>query len=1519
MSFSAILIGNDRLTREAGAKLLSAGHAITACVTRNAEVTAWAGTLNLPTLAPGPGLAERLAPHAADWLLSVANLDLLPEAVLALGRKGGVNFHDGPLPAYAGLNAPVWALLNGETRHGITWHMLESGVDRGAILVQRGVEITPEDSALTLNTKCFAAALDSFDAVIAALEAGAPEAMPQPESGRSYFGLAARPAHHGTLDPAQPARALERLVRALDHGPYPNPLALPKLWTGQGLFAIGAAREAALTEGQDRTPGRVLAREDAGLTLATGAGALVLSELVPLAPGAALPEVGALLPAPPEDDLSDLARGEAQWRARLPGYAPARLPGFGTPGEETRSFPVELPPEALGLLAARLAQGERTDIALLTPESRARAQSGLALPWMPVLLDTQGQSEDLRARVATACAAARKTGPMARDLPLRLPGAAPLELPALALSEGAGPLPGALITLETGDVTLLHYDSAALTEEAARLVAARLGALVTHTGPLAEAPLLTEAERRLTLETWNATEVPPTDRTMLDRFEAQAAATPGAEAVVHEDQALSYADLDQMANRIAHLLREEGAGPESVVALHLARGPRLLAAALGVLKAGAAYLPVDPGYPAERQAHYLSDSGASVVLTESAVARALPRHAAREIRLDIEPRLYAAAATRPEPGPEPGALAYLIYTSGSTGTPKGVMVEHAQVANFFTAMDAVVPDPGGTWLAVTSLNFDISVLELFYAVSRGYRVIMASEEVASGVSSGPRRASGMALSLFYWGNDDGAGREKYRTLLEGAKFADAHGFRAVWTPERHFHAFGGPYPNPAVTGAAVAGVTSRIGVRAGSCVAPLHHPARVAEDWAVIDNLTDGRAGLAIASGWQPDDFILRPENAPPDNKRAMLEAIDQIRRLWRGEAVGFPRADGSLHEVVTQPRPVSRELPLWITTAGNPETWKEAGRLGANVLTHLLGQSIAEVGEKIALYRQARAEAGHDPKTGEVVLMLHSYLAPSREEARETAREPMKDYLRSAAALIKQYAWAFPAFKKPQGVTNPMQLDLGSLSEEELEAILDHAFERYFSESGLFGTVEDAEARVAELQAIGVDEVACLIDYGIAPEQILEGLKPLAEVVARVSGPDLPAEDDFSVAAQIRRHGVTHLQCTPSLMRLMLADEGARAALRDLRQIFLGGEALPGPLVAALGEVTEARVTNMYGPTETTIWSAAGPARVTSGVVPIGPPVANTRLYVLDPEGAPCALGQPGELWIGGAGVARGYWQRPELTEARFRPDPFAGGRMYRTGDLVLRRADGWLEFLGRADGQVKLRGMRLELGEVEARLEALPGVRQAAATVRDDRLLAYVTGAPGEEAAAKAWLAERLPAHMVPARIVTLEALPLTPNKKVDRARLPEPPAPVLSAPVPEAPARRAASGASGPGRADPATLGELGEVWSGILGVARVTGGDNFFALGGHSLLAVELFRAVRERFGVTGFAITDVFRFPTLGAMAGRVAELRGDAPEAAATTPAAAGAEPASPPRNARAEARRAAMVKRRAMRARAGG
>ena len=696
-----------------------------------------------------------------------------------------------------------------------------------------------------------------------------------------------------------------------------------------------------------------------------------------------------------------------------------------------------------------------------------------------------------------------------------------------------------------------------------------------------------------------------------------------------------------------------------------------------------------------------------------------------------------------------------------------------------------------------------------------------------------------------------------------------------------------------MTGAAVAAVTQNLAVRAGSCVAPLHHTARIAEEWAVIDNLTGGKVGLAIASGWQPDDFVLRPEHTPPANKPAMFQAIKDLRRLWAGDAVEFPTATGAMFPVVTQPRPVSTSLPIWVTTAGNPETWREAGSIGANVLTHLLGQSVAEVAGKIGIYHQALRDAGHDPADHKVTLMLHTFLAETRDQARQIARAPMKDYLRSAAALIKTYAWAFPAFKKPVGAATAMDIDLGALTPDELEGILDFAFLRYFDESGLFGTVQDAVLRIDQLKAIGVDEVACLIDYGIPVATVLDGLKPLAQVLRQTN--QGVADDDYSIAAQIDRHKVTHLQCTPSMARMLVTNDESRNALARVQHLMIGGEALPGALVGDLRAATDARIENMYGPTETTIWSTTQPATATDGTIGIGRPIANTQVYVLDAAQAPLPIGKAGELYIGGDGVARGYWQRDDQTADRFLPNPFAPGRMYRTGDLGRWRADGGLDFLGRTDHQVKLRGYRIELGEIEAALDAVPGIRQAVVVAREDipglvHLVAYLTVELAvTEAALASTLGARLPAHMVPSRFITLDRLPLTPNKKVDRKALPAPTDRTSDTPV--------VTGST--------TEAQIAAIWSRLLGVTTINPRDSFFELGGHSLLAVQAHREIRDRLGAAGLSITDIFRYPTLAALAAKLDE--GKEPVAASVST------------DDRAAARTDAMSRRRDMRARRTG
>lgn len=1530
---SCVLVGEESLLIGCGEYLVAQGHDIRAVVSRDGDIRRWAEKHGMPVTDEFAALPELAPAGSFGWLLSIANLRVIPEAVLELPARGAVNFHDGPLPHYAGLNTPAWAIRGGEKAHGVTWHLIAGGIDEGDILEQRTLEIGPEETAFSLNSKCYAAGMDSFPALLGQLVSNRLDRQTQDLSQRRYFARDDRPGMAGLLDFSRPAEALAAATRALDFGEYFNPLLCPKVMLGGRLMIVGRAEVDATAS--TSAAGTVLDVTPGTLRVATGAGVLLMESLTGMdgrpVELTTITAGGEMLAAPDPDTAARLdaatqraARAEPRWTRLLRQMRPAALSMVqatdDAPVWKTRKLAARglaAPEAAACVLAwARMSAGARDAAIAYADGATLRACAevpGLLSEWVPLMADDGATVAGATAEITRQTALVAEAGPYAADLPLLDPAMSHLRLPDIAFAaDRQAPLPGSALTValgEGGGLTL-HYDSARISPEAIELLDDRLSAtLAAHEGagktPFAQLAPLPETERRRLVESWNDTARESAGpATVHQAFEAQAARSPEATALVFEDRVLSYAELNARANALARRLQEHGVEPGRTVGLCVERGPLLLIGALAILKAGGAYVPLDPGYPAERLAHYVSDSAASVIVTQDALRQSLPESETEIVTADGDVPETADDMANVDGGAGSGDPAYVIYTSGSTGTPRGVVVEHGNVANFFVGMDEVVDhEAGGVWLAVTSLAFDISVLELFYTLARGFKLVLCSDDGRAAVSRGPIGGSGRRadFSLYYWSNDCEAGPRKYELLLEGAKFADANGFDALWSPERHFHAFGGPYPNPAVTGAAVAALTSNIEVRAGSIVAPLHHPARIAEEWSIIDNLTNGRAGLGIASGWHPNDFVLRPENAPPDNKKAMFETIDQLRRLWRGEAVEFPKKSGEMVPVVTQPRPVSGELPIWVTIAGNPETWRQAGEIGANVLTHLLGQTIEEVGEKITLYHQALRENGHDPADFTVTVMLHTLIGKDRDAVREIAKGPLQSYLGSAAGLVKQYAWTFPAFKKPKGVETPFDLDLSELDGEVVEAILDFAFDRYFYDAGLFGTVEDGIARVEQLKQIGVGEIACLIDYGIPNEDVLEGLKYLAKVREGSNRPACLDDRDFSIAAQIIRHGVTHMQATPSLARMLSMNDEARLALGRLKHLYLGGEALPGALVEDLRRCTRARITNMYGPTETTIWSATQTVDGPEGgraAVAIGRPIANTRLYVLDGDGAPLPVGVAGELHIGGAGVARGYWQREALTAQRFVPDHITGsGRLCRTGDLVRWRPDGRLDFLGRTDHQIKIRGHRIEPGDIEASLAGHPRVRDCVVTAREGasgeaELAAYLLaeGTP-DSAELRRHVAAQLPEVMVPRHFVTLDRFPLTPNGKIDRKALP----------AAQATAERAADIPA----AVTGSAAEIALIWQRILGVAQVRAGDSFFDLGGHSLLAVQAHRDIRDELEVPELSITDIFRFPKLDALAAHVDSLRHPQAESGAAATA-AGLQGA-----ARAET----MSRRRAMRA----
>ena len=811
---------------------------------------------------------------------------------------------------------------------------------------------------------------------------------------------------------------------------------------------------------------------------------------------------------------------------------------------------------------------------------------------------------------------------------------------------------------------------------------------------ISELPLLGAAERRRLIVEWNATQTDyPAGKCLHELFEGQAAKSPETVAVVCEGMRLSYGELDKRSNQLAHHLRKLGVGPEVVVGLYLERSLEMVVGLLAILKAGAAYLPLDPSYPADRLAIMLADAKASVIVTQAALADHLPRHDARVMTIGSDwAEVSLEAETVPVNLTGPNNLAYVIFTSGSTGRPKGVMVTHGAVVNFLTDM-AKAPgiEPADVLAAVTPISFDIAALELYLPLVRGARVIVVPRHVAmdgerlkqaleenaatmlqatpstwrllvdagwrprqplkvlcggealpvdlaaslaersgstwnlygptettiwsalspvvanekikigrpiantqlyvldrsgkvvpTGVA-GELHIGGVGLARGYFGRPDltaerfvpsffGEGERLYRTgdrvryladgnleylgrlddqvkirgyrielgeieavlleheavaqaavvaqddvdgkrlvayvvpehmqrpaepampfglfyfaegahenksdvyrlYLESARRADELGLAAIWTPERHFTNVAASYPNPSVLAAAIAPLTKHVELRAGSVVLPLHDPLRVAEEWAVVDNLSGGRAGVAFASGWLVDDFVFAPDRYG-DRTKTTAAMITEVRNLWRGEPIVRRNGAGQEIEVRTLPRPVQRDLPAWLTTAGSAQGFEAAGRLGINVLTGLLNQSIEELADNIRRYHRTLEAEGLDPSQFTVTVMLHTFVAKDESAALALTRDPLRSYLASHAQLRERLLGDSALGAEARDI-NP-------------DLLLDELLKRYVGSISLLGSPTSCAALVERLHAVGVNEIACLIDFGVHEDDVLANL----------------------------------------------------------------------------------------------------------------------------------------------------------------------------------------------------------------------------------------------------------------------------------------------------------------------------------------------------------------------------------------------------------------------------------------------
>ena len=1526
-SFRCVLVGGESLLIQCAESLLQAGHQVDAVISENERILEWAQEKEIKAHKEIKGVTSELP--AVDYLFSIANLYYLPKALIEFPRLGAINFHDGPLPRYAGLNTPNWALINQEKTHGITWHVMTDEVDAGDILKQRIIDVADNETAFTLNAKCYDAAFQCFEELVSELAAGTETRRAQDFSSRVLYTRDQRPSSACVIDWDQPADEIGALVRALDFGTYQNILGSTKIVVNDVAYIVSKVE---VVEG-DGASGTIVSVDESRLVVATQTDLIAITQLQTMQ-GTNISvsdivekhklSVGSSMGSFSQDQrecFSDYNKSivvnEGAWVKRLSDLQLVELPITGQPESEKSAASFSYKRfEIAGFTALQGAGGATRGatiasmFALYLARVSGKSQFDLAFSFPGLKLDQpqfsalfsdnvplrftlekgQALASYLKRTSLDVNSALNQQG-YNRDVVARYPQLRGASHPCFEQSprvllcyvnemnqddftaaKGVCGADLALVVSDGGEECLWSYNTSVYSLSDVEVLEHQFkvlleNALANPDYSVDLIPLLSEHELQTLSQSWNAVEVAtPKGLCAHQAIEQQVIESPDAAAIAYKSETLSYRAVNEKANQIAHYLVSKGIKPGSLVGVMLDRSLDLVPAMIGIWKAGGAYVPLDPAYPKDRLTYMAGDAQLALVITSSSYESYLPNQEA--LILDNEAAALAGQKTEnPDVAVSASDLAYIIYTSGSTGKPKGVMVEHRNVINFFAGMDqSINAEEAGVWLAVTSISFDISVLELFWPLARGFKVVIYNDadQYSEGRALSSRHPDiNMDFSLFYWNivtDQNRNEKEKYRLLMESAKYGDVNGFKAVWTPERHFGSFGGIFPNPSVISAAIAVQTDQIEIRSGSCVLPLHSPIRAAEEWSVVDNLSNGRVGLGIAAGWQPNDFVIKPENHS-NARDVMFESIETLKQLWRGEKVSFPAPNGGADVVVeTLPRPIQAELPIWITVAGNPETYKQAGKIGAGILTHLLGQSVEQVAENIKLYRQARKEAGHDGP-GTVTLLLHTLVGDNEAEVKELARQPMKDYLLSAVFLVKAAAWHFPTFKELSDDTG-QTLDeyFDTISDEDLNGLLDFAFERYYTQSGLFGTAERCMEMVDRLKEIGVNEIGCLIDYGMATDKVLEHLPAVNEVRKAALLTQEALTDDYTLAGLIKHHHVTHFQCTPSMANMLASDSYAHSALSRLNCMMVGGEAFPAELAKQLTSLVGGRVINMYGPTETTIWSSTYELDKWNGSVPLGSPIANTRIHILDQNQQLLPLGMAGEIVIAGSGVVRGYLNQLDLTSERFVDVEIAGDkgcRVYKTGDLGRIKPDGTLEFLGRIDHQVKILGYRIELGEIESVTQQHAGVDSAIVLPVQDNsgaqsLVGYVIAAdkrsPVCPSELKTFVQKSLPSHMVPSVYISMDDFPLTPNGKVDRKAFPSP----------DEFSKQLVADYVAP---DNDLEKTVADIWKSILERDQIGVNDNFFDLGGHSLLVIRVLTRLRAEVD-PNVQVVDLFQYTTI---------------------------------------------------------
>lgn len=779
---SCVIIGGGTIPIRCAEILLQKGHELCAIVSTESKVKKWAEDNNILHLVPGEKLAEQIQ-QPFEYLFSINNKHILREDVLQIPQKLSINYHDAMLPKYAGTHATSWALLNGEKTHGISWHIITDVVDAGDILKQSSVPIDKNDTALTLNTKCYEAAIKAFDELVEDLAADKAVPKKQNLEDRTFFPRFKRPANGGLISWNKTASEISQLVRALNFGEHPNPLGVAKIAIQDEFFIVSKCE--ILVTNSLSAAGTINKIETDLIQISTADKEIILREIYSidgqkisiedlqkgfgLSVGYKLVNLENAVLKEIEKSYKALCKHETFWVNKLSTIEPAVPPFVNSTSAsdssqfENVSFSLKdnlvLTAEkyqntneflfaAFGLFLARLSGIESFDVGYKnsTDQDNFRLKDLFAdqVPFHFEINCLQSFEDNFKVfNEETRSVEQHKT--YAKDVFMRYPQLRPdlnsdngLALPVAFANvekfDDFEPNNGSELTLVISDHSECYmvYDKNRIdadnVSKLAELFNIFLNGIISDPEcQIANLPLLTDAEREKILVEWNNDRSEfPKDKCIHQLFEEQVLRTPDKTALVFGNERLSYQELNSRANQVATYLQTLNVGAETLVGICVERSVEMIVGILGILKSGGAYVPLDPAYPKDRLTYMLEDSQASVLLTQKKLVNELDQDQAKIVCLDSDwDEISKQSKENPVSQTGQNNLAYVIYTSGSTGKPKGVAIEHRSAVALLSWANSVYTDEQlkGV-LASTSICFDLSVYEMFTPLSNGGSIIL---------------------------------------------------------------------------------------------------------------------------------------------------------------------------------------------------------------------------------------------------------------------------------------------------------------------------------------------------------------------------------------------------------------------------------------------------------------------------------------------------------------------------------------------------------------------------------------------------------------------------------------------------------------------------------------------------------------------------------------------------------------------------------------------------------------------------